>query len=93
VHPGDLKFPGRSAQHLPIFLQIAPGPAFVCSFVKRELSTQATTRYENGGTPVLLLPYNKRRSGGGEQPGRRSLGDGGVRKVGKFFFFKEARKG
>ena len=29
---------------------------------------------ENGGTPALLLPDDKGRSGGGEQPGRRSPG-------------------
>ena len=32
-YPGDLKFPGRSAQYLPIFLLVAARPAFVCSFV------------------------------------------------------------
>ena len=31
-------------------------------------------RDENGGTPALLLPHDKGRSGGGEQPGRRSPG-------------------
>ena len=31
-YPGGLKFPGRSAQYLPIFLLVALGPAFVCLF-------------------------------------------------------------
>ena len=82
-YPGDLKFPGRSAQYLPIFLLVAARPAFICSFVLlRQL--QGT---ENGGTPALLLPDDKGRSGGGEQPGRRS--PGGWRSEGGRDIFQE----
>ena len=73
-YPGDLKFPGRSAQYLPIFLLVALRPAFVCSFVWENLLRQLLLGTENGGTPALLLPDDKGRSGGGEQPGRRSPG-------------------
>ena len=90
-YPGDLKFPGRSAQYLPIFLLVALRPAFVCSFVWENLLRQLLLGTENGGTPALLLPDDKGRSGGGEQPGRWSPG-GWRSEGGSRFFFKEARK-
>ena len=44
-YPGDLKFPGRSAQYLPIFLLVAARPAFVCSFVRLFFSGNWEWRY------------------------------------------------
>ena len=89
-YPGDLKFPGRSAQYLPIFLLVAARQAVVCSFVRLYVcSSQAT---ENGGTPALLLPDDKGRSGGGEQPGRWSPG-GRRSEGGRDIFLQRGQEG
>ena len=64
-HPGDLKFPGRSAQYLPI------QPAFVCL-----IEILLLLGNKNGGTPALLLPDDKGRRRGGEQPEQAELQGG-----------------
>ena len=64
-HPGDLKFPGRSAQYLPI------QPAFVCL-----IEILLILGNKNGGTPALLLPDDKGRRRGGEQPEQAELRGG-----------------
>ena len=83
-YPGDLKFPGRSAQYLPIFLLVAARPAFVCSFVLlRQLRMEVPP-------PCCYLMT---RGGVGEvnNPAGGARGGGGVRGV-EIFFFKEARR-
>ena len=64
-YPGDLKFPGRSAQYLPI------QPAFVCL-----IEILLLLGNKNGGTPALLLPDDKGRRRGGEQPEQAELRGG-----------------
>ena len=54
---------GLFSKYLPI------QPAFVCL-----IEILLLLGNKNGGTPALLLPDDKGRSGGGEQPGRRSPG-------------------
>ena len=48
---------------------------------------------KNGGTPVLLLPDDKGRRRGGEQPEQAELRGGWRCEGDQAFFFKEARRG
>ena len=91
-YPGDLKFPGRSAQYLPIFLLVPLRPAFVCLFVWEKICLRQLLGTENGGTPALLLPDDKGRSGGGEQPGRWSPG-GWRSEGGRDIFLQRGQEG
>ena len=88
-YPGDLKFPGRSAQYLPIFLWLQHDKQlfvrlFVCTFVLlRQLRMEVPP-------PCCYLMT---RGGVGEvnNPAGGARGGGGVRGV-EIFFFKEARR-
>ena len=74
-YPGDLKFPGRSAQYLPIFLLVAARPAFVCSFVllrqlRMEVPPPCCYLMTRGGVGEANNPAGGARGGWRSEGGR-----------------------
>ena len=76
-YPGDLKFPGRSAQHLPIFLLVAHMTSiFLLPGTRMEVPPPCCYLMTRGGVGEVNNPAGGARGGGGVRGGRDIFQEG-----------------